>query len=59
MNSEFSFDPVLELSPDRHAILAPKLQRLLLDFARLQELESPEVEPVSSDWLVRSVGRDR
>jgi len=59
MNSEFPFDQILELSPERRAVLAPKLQQLLLDFSHLQELESPGVEPVSTEWLVRSLGRDR
>jgi hypothetical protein len=46
------------LSAERRAILAPKLRRLLADFAHLQELEGPELEPVSTEWLMRSFDCD-
>jgi hypothetical protein len=44
----------LPLNAERRAMLAPKLKALLADFAQLQALEPPELEPVSSEWLVRS-----
>jgi hypothetical protein len=47
------------LSAERRTILAPKLRALLEDFARLQELEDPDVQPVSTEWLMRSADRDR
>jgi hypothetical protein len=33
------------LSAERLAVLEPKLRALLLDFAQLEELAGPEVEP--------------
>jgi hypothetical protein len=59
MNSDSLFSQPLELSPERRAILARKLENLLADFAHLQELERPELEPVSTEWLVRNYARDR
>ena len=59
MNSESLFSQPLELSPERRTVLAPKLENLLADFSHLVELERPELEPVSTEWLVRSYARDR
>ena len=46
------------VSDEQRASLATKLKRLLDDFAKLRELDSPDVEPVSTEWLVRSYGSD-
>jgi hypothetical protein len=44
----------LQLSEERRAVLAPKLARLMADLGKLQALEEPDVEPVSTEWLMRS-----
>lgn len=38
----------LSLSEERRAYLAPRLQALLADFAKLEERESPELEPATT-----------
>ena len=53
MNPDSDAATQLPLNADRRAMLAPKLKALLADFAQLQALEPPELEPVSSEWLVR------
>ena len=53
-------DTWLELSDERRALLAPKLRALVADFARLAALDRADlVEPVTTDWLVRSFRRAR
>jgi len=49
----------LQLSEERAAFLAPKLEALLADFSQLAALERPDLEPVTTAWLVRSFGRGR
>jgi hypothetical protein len=49
----------MELTDERKAFLAPKLQALLADFAQLAELERSGLEPVTTDWFVRSFRRGR
>ena len=39
---------------ERQAVLARKLKALVADLSKLQSIEDPEVEPVSSEWLMRS-----
>src|SRR5689334_5040758 len=58
MKSESFLVDALELSPERRAILAPKLEQLLVDFSHLQEFDRPDLQPVSTEWLVRSSSRD-
>ena len=53
MNPDSDAAIQLPLNAERRAMLAPKLKSLLADFAQLQALEPPELEPVSSEWLVR------
>ena len=38
---------------ERQAVLARKLHALLEDFSMLEELEQADLEPVSTEWLVR------
>ena len=52
-------DTWLELSDERRALLAPKLRALLSDFSSLAALEPADLEPVSTDWLVRRFRRAR
>ncbi|TMF01305.1 MAG: hypothetical protein E6I52_11685 [Chloroflexi bacterium] len=49
----------LELTEERKAALMPKLQALLTDFSQLALLERSDLEPVTTDWLVRSYRRAR
>ena len=58
MNSDLVTDQQLSLSAERLAMLAPKLRALLADFSQLQALASAELEPVSTDWLVREYADD-
>jgi hypothetical protein len=46
------------VSEQRRAVLLDKLQVLLEDFAHLRAFD-PEIEPVSTEWLVRSYADDR
>jgi hypothetical protein len=62
VNDDLFEDTWLELSDERKAVLAPKLQAFLRDLASLAALEPAvfsDSEPVTTDWLVRSVGRAR
>jgi hypothetical protein len=47
------------LTEQRKILLAPKLKALLDDFSQLADLERSDVEPVTTDWLVRRSGRAR
>ena len=41
----------LELSEERRAILGPKLEALLAELRKIEELELPELEPaVAGSW---------
>jgi hypothetical protein len=46
-------------SEQRRAVLADKLKALLEEFAHLRAFDRPEIEPVSTEWLVRSYADDR
>jgi Asp-tRNA(Asn)/Glu-tRNA(Gln) amidotransferase C subunit len=49
----------LHLSDERKALLAPKLQALVADFEKLAAIDCADLEPVSTDWLVRRASSDR
>jgi Asp-tRNA(Asn)/Glu-tRNA(Gln) amidotransferase C subunit len=49
----------LHLSEERKALLAPKLRALLADFEKLAALDCADLQPVSTDWLVRRASSDR
>ena len=51
--------PSLVVPQERRKQLASKLEALLADFSKLAEVEPVDTEPVSSEWLMRSAGRDR
>jgi Asp-tRNA(Asn)/Glu-tRNA(Gln) amidotransferase C subunit len=51
--------PWLVVPQERREQLASKLEALLADFSKLAEVEPADTEPVSSEWLMRSAGRDR
>jgi Asp-tRNA(Asn)/Glu-tRNA(Gln) amidotransferase C subunit len=62
MNADLLVPPPgehLELTDERKAVLMPKLQALLADFSQLAALERSDLEPVTTDWLVRSYGHGR
>jgi hypothetical protein len=48
----------LNLTDERRGVLAPKLEALLADLAKLEELDRPEIEP-ATPWPWREDVDDR
>jgi hypothetical protein len=47
------------VSEQRRTLLAEKLKVLLEDFAHLRAFDSPDIVPVSTEWLVRRDADER